>query len=245
MIMKWLCKISIVVFILVICAVNCTLPPYSQSRIMKRSRQMLADSGDYYLGKWLVRDRRVSIDSLVRICSPNISQFDSVRGAIFNTIAEINDTAVLQLMSIKVVSGNPIEKLIASAYIYRYYGIEMKVGQDIPLASLLVLFHTTADKLKNTNSPLYRCIEHKREFVKTFPKSESLYREFILNSDLTHSVRVWFVESLLETADREMVTAFLMDLETELNERDPISNVTTDAIYTLMIRGAGGNWLAP
>ena len=241
--MKKCFKILIITIITtIIVAVNCGLPPYSQARIMNKSRQILNEDGDYYLTKWLLEDKRVSIDSLVRISSPNISQFDSVRMGIFNAIAEVRDTAVLKLMSVKVVSGNSIEKLTASTYIYNYYGIEMKMGQDVPLASLLVLFHTTADRLKNRNSSLYGNIEQKREIVKTFPKSESLYREFITNQDLTHSVRHWFVRSLLETSEREVVAAFLTDLEAGLCKKDPINSVVNEGIYTLTNRGAGGNW---
>jgi hypothetical protein len=147
-------------------------------------------------------------------------------------------------MSVKIVLGNPIEKLTASAYIYRYYGIEMKIGQNIPLASLLVLFHMTADNLKNGNSVYYKSIEKKSEIAKTFPKSESLYYDFILDKNISFPVRVWFVESLLENPDREIVATFLLDLEAEAEQNDPIRSVLRKAIYTLMSRGTQGDWIS-
>lgn len=210
---------------------------------MKKSKQILADSSDYYVKKWIMRDERVSLDTLVKICSPNISQYDSVRNAIFNGVSEINDAKILELMSVKVVSGNPLEILAASAYIYRYYGIEMKVGQNIPLASMLVLFHSTAENLKKRNSPYYKDVEQKARVAQTFPKSEDLYKEFIVNKELSFPARTWFVESLLENSDREIVATFLLDLEMELDEEDPVLTSVKTVIYTLMTRGAQGDWI--
>jgi len=241
--MKRFFSIAALIVTAAIFAENCSPSLYSQTKIMKKSKQILADSGDYYVGKWIMRDKRVSLDTLVKICSPNISQYDSVRNAIFNSIAEVNDTRILELMSVKLVSGNPLEILAASAYIYRYYGIEMKVGQDVPLASLLILFHSTADNLKKRNSPYYKSIEQKANIAQTFPKSEDLYREFIVNKDLSFPARSWFVESLLENPDREIVATFLLDLEIELSEEDPILNSVKNVIYTLMNRGAQGDWI--
>jgi hypothetical protein len=236
--------IIIIIFSVIFLAGNCTLPAYSQTRIINICKQILADSGEHHLGTWIVKDKRVSIDTLVKICSPNISQFDTVRFAIFYALSEIKDTSILNLMSVKAVSGNSIEKLSASAYIYQYYGIKMKVGQDIPLASFLFLFNTTADKLKNKNSTLYNNIEQKREIANTFPQSENLYYDFILNQNYKDYVRAWFVKSLLEAQDREIASAFLMDLMTELNEKDPIHNVVSESVYTLMNTGTGGGWIA-
>lgn len=230
--------------ILVVC--NSELVPYSQTQIIKKSKQMLTENGnDYNLHKWFENDKRVCIDTLIIISSPNISQYDSVRTAIFNALTEIKDTNVLKLMSVKVVSGNPIEKLTASAYIYQYYGIEIKTGKDIPLASMLVLFHTVADKLQEKNSSIYKNNEHKIEIAQTFPESETLYKEFIMNNNLDFFVRAWFVESLLEADEREIAIAFLMDLQTELNEKDPVLRVINETSFALMNDVAGGSWVTP
>lgn len=222
---------------------NCSLPPYSQTKLMIKCKEIINDSGnDHNLSKWFVSDKRVSIDSLVKISSPNISQYDNIRMTIFNALTEIKDTSVLQLMSVKVASGNPIEKLIASAYIYQYYGIEVKSGQNIPLASMLVLFNTTADKLKNRNSTLYKNNEHKIEVAKTFPESESLYSEFIKKADLEYPARLWFIESLLKTEDSEIAAAFLMDLKIELNEKDAVFNAVEETIDKLLNQSISGDW---
>jgi hypothetical protein len=241
--MKRFFKIALFGLIAIGLVINCSLPPYSQTQIMKRSRRILAESDEYYLGRWFERSKRVSLDTLCKISAPNISQFDNVRNAIFNYIAEIKDTTVLRLMSIKVVSGNPIEKLTASAYIYRYYGIEMRGGQHLPLASLLVLFHSAANNLRSISSPFYRSVEQRAEIAKTFPKSEGLYHDFILNRELSFPARNWFVESLLEHSDREIVTIFLLNLESKLEDDDPIAEVLNKTIYTLMNRGTQGDWV--
>jgi hypothetical protein len=235
----------LVAFVFIFLLINCSLPPYSQDKIMKKSKQMLVDSGEYYLEKWLIRDKRVSFDTLTKICAPNISQYDSIRNAIFTCLFEITDTVVLKLMGVKVISGNPIEKLTASAYIYKYYGIKMALGQDVPLASSLLLFHSMADNLSKSGNPkLYANIEQRSEIAKTFPKTENLYREFILNQKLLPNVRIWFVESLLENGDREMVTTFLLGIEAELNEDDAIYETVKETIYTLMNNGIKGDWMA-
>jgi hypothetical protein len=236
--------LSFAVFILMLLHISCSYQYYSQDKIMKKSKQMLADSGDYYLGKWFVRDKKVSFDTLTKICAPNIGQYDVVRSAIFACLSEITDTTILKLMGVKVVSGNPIEKLTASAYIYKYYGIKMTLSDDVPLASLLILFHSTADNLSKSNkSQLDVGIEQRNEIAKTFPKTENLYKEFILNQGLPLNVRTWFVESLLENDDREMVTTFLFGVEAELSEDDAINEVVKETIYTLMSRGVKGGWL--
>jgi len=243
---KLLFTIMVFIAAAVLVVFNSVLVPYSQARIIKKSKQMLTDKGnDYNLHKWFVSDKRVCIDTLIIISSPNISQYDSVRTAIFNALTEIKDTTILKLMNMKVVSGNPIEKLTASAYIYQYYGIEMKTGKDIPLASMLVLFHTAADKLKNKNSSLYKNNERKVELAKTFPESEILYREFIMDTNLDFLTRSWFVESLLEVDEREIAAAFLMDLQTELTEKDPVLRMVNETSFTLMNRVAGGSWVTP
>jgi hypothetical protein len=235
----------LIVFVLAFLLINCSLPPYSQNRIMRKSKQMLSDSGDYYLGKWLVRDKRVSFDTLVKICTPNISQYDSIRNVIFVCLSEITDTTILELMGVKVVSGNPIEKLIASAYIYKYYGIKMALGQDAPLASLLLLFYSTADDLsKKSNSHIFTNVEFRSEIAKTFPQTENLYREFILNQEIAPNIRIWFVESLLENSDREIVATFLLGIEVEISEDDPILETVRETIYTTMNHGTKGDWIA-
>jgi hypothetical protein len=94
------------------------------------------------------------------------------------------------------------------------------------------------------HSSLHKDVEQKGEVAKTFPRSENLYRDFILNPNIDFSARVWFVESLLESKDREIIATFLLDLKTELNEEDPMYNVVNDAVYTLMSGEIGGDWLA-
>jgi len=225
---------------------NCSLPPYSQEKIMRKSRQMLADSGEYYLERRLVRDKRISLDSLAVICAPNIGEYDSVRGAIFACLFNVKDTSILKLMGIKAVSGNTVERLSASAYIYNYYGVKMLLGQDVPLASLLLLFHSTAENLsKNINSfQYYANIDRRREIALTFPETESLYKEFIFNSDLHLQVRTWFVESLQENKDREMVVTFLLGIEAELSEGDMIRQAVEETVYTVINRGTKGDWIS-
>ncbi|MDR0305192.1 MAG: hypothetical protein LBH98_10585 [Chitinispirillales bacterium] len=238
------CFFESVIFVFIFLFLNCSLPPYSQDKIIKKSKQILADSGDYYLEKWLVREKRVSLDTLVKICAPNIGQYDSVRNALFTCLSEITDTTILKLMGVKVISGNPIEKLTASAYIYKYYGVKMTLSQDVPLASSLLLFNSTANNLsKISNSQIYANVEQRSEIAKTFPQTENLYREFILNQELSPNVRIWFVRSLLEHDDREMVMTFLLGIEAELSKNDSVYEFIEETIYAIMNRGTKGAWI--
>jgi hypothetical protein len=120
----------------------------------------------------------------------------------------------------------------------------MTFDQDVPLASLLLLFHSTADNLSKSNySQFYTSIEKRNEIAKTFPKTQNLYREFILNENLSTNIRTWFVESLLCNNDREIVSTFLLGIEAELEEDSPIQEVVNQTIYTIINQGAKGDWI--
>ena len=256
-------KIGIMFFIFTLLFVSCMSTPYSQDRIMRKSKRMLADSGGYflaryypedsgkyhysryYLTRWFECDKRISLDTLTRICAANIGEYDSVRSAIFIGMSEIMDTKILKFMGDKLAFGNPLEKLTASTYIYNYYGIKMTFGDGVPLASSILLFYTIADSLsKSVSSPFYADIDKKREIAKTFPQTQGLYREFILNENSSFDTRVWFVESLMEHTDREMVSTFLLGIDADLGEEDQLRQVVGNTVYAVMSRGTQGGWLA-
>lgn len=202
--------------------------PYSQARIMSKSEQILSDGSQSDLLKWLSHDKRVSIDTLIAISSGNISPFDTVRSAIFNGISEIKDPNILQLMGIKISNGNPVEKIIASTYVYLYYGVEMRLEKHMPLASDLILFHSTANALRDGILPFDASAQRMSELAATFPGSKRLYREFILNRELSCSVRKWFVESMPKNPECEDTNAFLQDLHLNLSEDDPLFNALNE-----------------
>jgi hypothetical protein len=189
----------------------------------------------------------VSLDTLVKICTPKINPGDSVRNTIFAYLLQISDTAVVELMGAKIILGNSAEKLAAAAYIYKYYEYEYEARdeKDTASAALLFLFHSIADNLaKKPDSRLYNNIEQKAEIATTFPKTENLYREFILNQKFPANVRTWFVESLMEHDEREIVITFLLDIDSELDVNDPNYDVVRQTLYTLMSRGTKGGWIA-
>ena len=230
---------------LVVLVFGCSLSPLSQAEIIKKSKRTLEDDGYLHLRKWLTDDKRVSIDTLAKICLPQINTGDSVRNAIFTYLSRISNKTVIELMGAKIVSGGSGEKLIAAAYIYEYYKFEKRDECDTTFAALLFLFHSIADNLsKNPNSRLYNSIEQKAEIATTFPKTENLYREFILNQKFPTNVRTWFIESLMEHGDREIVITFLLDIDSELDKNDPDYGVVQETLYTLMSRGTKGGWMA-
>jgi len=227
---------------------GCSLPPLSQAEIIKKSKQILEDDGYLHLKKWLTDNKRVSLDTLAKICMPPINTGDSVRIAIFNYLSKISNKTVVNLMGVKIVSGKNGEKLAAAKYIYEYYEFEERGEQneyDTTFAALLFLFYSIAENLsKNPNSRLYNNVEQKAEIATTFPKSENLYREFILEKKFPANVRTWFIESLIEHGDREIVITFLLDIVSELEKNDPDYNVVYETLYTLMSRGTKGGWMA-
>jgi len=230
---------------LVVLVFGCSFSPFSQTEIMKKSKQILEDDGDLHLKKWFIDNKRVSLDTLVKICQPQINAGDSVRNVIFAYLSNIFNPSVIELMGEKIVSGNGAEKFAAAFYIYRYYEFETYDENDTAFAALFFLFHSVAENLsKKPNLRLYNDIEQKAEIAATFPKSENLYREFILNQKFPANVRTWFVESLMEHNEREIVITFLLDIDSELDENDPNYDIVRKTIYTLMDRGTKGGWMS-
>jgi len=232
-------------WILVVLVFGCSFSPLSQAEIMKKSKQILEDEGHLHLKKWFIDNKRVSLDTLAKICLSQISASDSVRNAIFVYLSNIHNPAVVELMGVKIVSGDSDQKLTAASYIYRYYEFEAHDECDTAFAARLFLFHSIAENLsKSPNSRLYNDIERKAEIAATFPKTENLYREFILNQKFPTSVRTWFIESLLEHGEREIAITFLLDIDAELDKTDPNYGVVHETLYTLMSRGTKGGWMA-